>query len=56
MGNVGEVVCGILIALNRVGVTLLDGLTPVAVAVEAGIEVENHAMSTLLEYESLSKF
>ena len=37
--------------------TLLDGLTPAAVAVEAGIiEVENHAMSTLLEYESLSKF
>lgn len=56
MGNVSEAVCGIPIGLNRVGVILLGGLTPVAAAVEAGIEVENHAMSTLLEYESLTKF
>lgn len=56
MGNVSEAVCGIPIGLNRVGVILLGGLTPVAAAVEAGIEVENHAMSTLLEYESLRKF
>jgi len=56
MGNVSEAVCGIPIGLNRVGVILLGGLTPVAAAVEVGIEVENHAMSTLLEYESLTKF
>jgi len=56
MGNVSEAVCGIPIGLNRVGVILLGGLTPVAAAVESGIEVENHAMSTLLEYESLTKF
>ena len=56
MGNVSEAVCGIPIGLNRVGMILIGGLTPVAAAVEAGIEVENHAMSTLLEYESLRKF
>ena len=56
MGNVSEAVCGIPIGLNRVGVILLGGLNPVAAAVEAGIEVENRAMSTLLEYESLRKF
>jgi len=56
MGNVSEAVCGIPIGLNRVGMILIGGLTPVAAAVEAGIEVENHAMSTLLEYESLRRF
>jgi len=56
MGNVSEAVCGIPIGLNRVGMILLGGLTPVTAAVEVGIEVENQAMSTLLEYESLRKF
>ena len=35
---------------------LLGGLTPIAAVVEAGIEVENHAMSTLLDYQDLVKF
>ncbi len=56
MGTVSEAVCGISVGLNKVGMILLGGLTPVAAAVEAGIEVENHAMSTLLDYQSLTKF
>ena len=56
MGNTSEAVCGISVGLNRVGIILLGGLTPVAAAVEAGIEAENHAMSTLLDYQSLTKF
>jgi repressor of nif and glnA expression len=56
MGNPSEAVCGIPVGLNRVGIILLGGLTPVAAAEEAGIEVENHAMSTLLEYRDLIKF
>jgi len=56
MGNTSEAVCGISVGLNRVGVVLLGGLTPVAAVEEAGIEVENHAMSTLLEYQDLVKF
>ncbi|GAI02211.1 unnamed protein product, partial [marine sediment metagenome] len=54
--NTSEAVCGISVGLNRVGVVLLGGLTPVAAVEEAGIEVENHAMSTLLEYQDLVKF
>ncbi len=56
MGNPSEAVCGIPVGLNRVGMILLGGLTPVAAAEEAGIEAENRAMSTLLEYQSLIKF
>ena len=56
MGNVSEAVCGIPVGLNRVGMILLGGLNPVAAAEEAGIEAENHAMSTVMEYENLIKF
>ena len=56
VGNPSEAVCGISVDLNRVGMILLGGLTPVAAAVEAGIEAENQAMSTLLDYQDLVKF
>ncbi len=56
MGNPSEEVCGISVGLNRVGMILIGGLTPVAAAEEAGVEVENHAMSTLLDYQDLMKF
>jgi len=56
VGNPSETVCGISVDLNRVGMILLGGLTPVAAAVEAGIEAENQAMSTLLDYQDLVKF
>ena len=56
MGNPGEAVCGIPVGLNRAGMILLGGLTPIAAAEEAGIEAENCAMSTLLEYQDLVKF
>jgi repressor of nif and glnA expression len=35
---------------------LVGGLNPVAAAEEAGIEAENRAMSTVMEYQSLVKF
>jgi len=56
MGNPSEAVCDISVGLNRVGMIFLGGLTPVATAGEAGIEVENQAMSTLLDYQDLVKF
>jgi len=56
MGNLSEPVCEIPVELNRIGVVLLGGLNPVAAAREAGIEAENHAMSTVLEYRDLIKF
>ena len=56
MGNVSEPVCEIPVELNRVGMVLLGGLNPVAAVVEAGVEIENHAMSTVVEYQKLIKF
>jgi len=35
---------------------LIGGLNPVAVAEEAGIEVENYAMSTVIDYQNLINF
>ena len=55
-GNTSETVCEIPVELNRVGMVLLGGLNPVAAAEEAGIETENQAMSTVIEYENLTKF
>ena len=56
MGNPSEATCGISVGLNRVGMILLGGLTPVAAAVESGIEVESRAMSTLLEYADMVEY
>ncbi len=56
MGSASEPVCEIPVELNRIGITLLNGLNPVAAAVEAGIEVENRGMSTVIEYQNLIKF
>jgi len=56
MGNLSEPVCEIPVEINRIGIILFGGLNPVAAAQEAGIEAENHAMSTVLEYRDLIKF
>ncbi len=55
MGNTSEPVCEIPVELNRIGIILYGGLNPVAAAVEAGIEIETHAMSTVMEYQNLIK-
>ena len=56
MGNTSEPVCEIPVELNRVGMILIGGMNPVAAAEEAGIEADNRAMSTVVEYQSLIKF
>ena len=56
MGGISEPVCEIPVELNRIGIILLNGLNPVAAAAEAGIEVENHGMSTVIEYKNLIDF
>jgi repressor of nif and glnA expression len=56
MGEVSKSVCEVPVELNKVGMILTGGLNPVAAAVESGIEVENRAMSTIMEYEDLTKF
>jgi hypothetical protein len=56
MGNISETVCEIPVELNRIGIILINGLNPIAAAVEAGIEVENRGMSMVMEYQDLIKF
>jgi repressor of nif and glnA expression len=53
MGTVSEPVCEVPVELNKVGMVLTGGLNAVAAAVESGIEVENRAMSAIMEYGSL---
>ena len=53
MGNTSEPVCEIPVEVNRIGMILIGGLNPVAAAEEAGIEAENHGMSTVMEYQKL---
>jgi len=55
-GSVSEPVCEVAVELNRVGIVLLGGLNPVAAVEEAGIEVESHAMSTVVDYKELVDF
>ena len=56
MGGIGEPVCETPVELNRIGIILLNGMNPVAAAVEAGIEVEDYGMKTVMEYKKLVKF
>jgi repressor of nif and glnA expression len=55
IGNISEPVCEIPIELNRIGVVLIGGLNPAAAAAEAGIISESHAMSTVVDYQTLVK-
>ena len=53
MGNTSEPVCEIPLDLNRIGMILIGGMNPVAAVEEQGIEAENHAMSTVVQYGDL---
>ena len=56
MGDTSEPVCEVPVELNRIGMILVGGLNPVAAAEEAGIDAENRAMSTVVEYQNMIKF
>ena len=56
MGEVGEPMYEVSVGLSRVGMVLLGGLTPVAAVQEAGIDVETHAMSAVMDYQELMSF
>jgi len=56
MGEVSKPLCGVPVELNRVGMILIGGLNPVAAAVESGIEVENRAMGTVMDYQEMIRF
>ena len=56
IGEIGEPICQIPVDMNRVGMILYGGLNPVACAHEMGIDVENRAMSTVMDYQELQNF
>jgi repressor of nif and glnA expression len=56
IGKTSDPVYEIPVELNKIGMVLIGGLNPVAAAEEAGIETQNRAMSTVMEYQSLIKF
>ncbi|MFC1943911.1 DUF128 domain-containing protein [Chloroflexota bacterium] len=56
IGDTSEPVCEVPVELNKMGLVLLGGLNPLAAAEEAGIRPENHAMSTVMDYQGLIKF
>ncbi len=56
LGNTGQPVCQIATGMNRIGVVLLGGLNPLALAVESGINVDSYAESGLIEFDKLSSF
>lgn len=53
IGDADEPLCQIPVALNRTGIVQLNGLNPVAAAVEDGFEIENIAGSGLIDFQQL---
>jgi HTH-type transcriptional regulator, global nitrogen regulator NrpRI len=53
IGSAGNPVGQTNVDLNKVGMILAGGLNPVAKAHEEGFDVDNKAMSTVIEYEDL---
>jgi repressor of nif and glnA expression len=56
IGKMGEPICQVPVDVNKVGMIVVGGLNPVAAAREAGVEVENLAMSTVMDYKHLRRF
>ncbi|MBN2058309.1 MAG: DUF128 domain-containing protein [Candidatus Saganbacteria bacterium] len=56
VGRSGQPVLGMPVGVERVGLVIPGGLNPVAACEEWGIEVENRALSTLVDYADLVRF
>ena len=54
IGAAGQPVCQTHVDMNKIGMILIGGLNPVAAAYEEGIDVDNKAMSTVMDYDKLS--
>ena len=53
IGDIGHPVCQTHVDLNKIGMIMIGGLNPVVAVSEAGIEVDNRAMSTMMDFEQL---
>jgi repressor of nif and glnA expression len=56
MGNASEAVCQIPVGVNKVGMILLGGMNPIAVAEEAGVQAQSMANSGTIDFEELVSF
>jgi len=55
-GRISEPVCQVPVEVNKVGIILIGGLNPAARVQEAGLDVENQAMSSVMDYGALQPF
>jgi hypothetical protein len=53
VGKPGQPLLSVPVTLDRIGIAIVAGLTPVAAVAEAGIAVQNKAMSALIEFSEL---
>ena len=53
IGNIGHPVCQTHVDMNKIGMILIGGLNPVAAACEEGLDVDNKAMSSVMEFEKM---
>jgi HTH-type transcriptional regulator, global nitrogen regulator NrpRI len=53
VGNIGAPLCQTDVDINKVGMLLVGGLNPIAAVCEKGIDVDNRAMSTVMDFDQL---
>src|SRR5574340_58855 len=56
IGKPNSPLLGVPVGIDKAGIVVIGGLNPIAVLEENGIETENTAMSTLVEYSRLVPF
>lgn len=54
VGAPGQPLLDLPVGIDRVGLVVVAGLTPMAAASERGIEINQHAMSTICDYSRLT--
>jgi repressor of nif and glnA expression len=54
LGKTNQPIYELPVAVDKAGIVLSDSLNPIAAAVEAGIEVENHTMSGAIDFSRLT--
>ncbi|KUG21821.1 transcriptional repressor [hydrocarbon metagenome] len=53
VGGIGNTICETIVGVNKAGMILIGGLNPVACAHEQGIDVDNLAMTTIMEFRDM---
>ncbi|MFB3883286.1 MAG: DUF128 domain-containing protein [Armatimonadota bacterium] len=53
VGKAGQPLLSVPVSVDRIGIAVVAGLTPIAAVAEAGIPVQNKAMSALIDFSEL---